>query len=207
MGGFRATSGGVTARFARPEAIILRDLVAQIAELVGGTGQAGPGQARPDGQAAGRAEHAPGTGKDLPVPDADELAEMVGLGQPAQAAEPPDDPILARLLPSGYADDADAAREFRRFTEAGLRSGKVEAARTVLATMPAEGGRVRLSTEQAEIWLRALNDVRLALGVLLGVSDDFDGLDDNVPATDPRFAYFEVYQWLAYIQESLLRAL
>lgn len=205
MGGFRATSAGVTARFARPEAIIIRDLVAQIAELVGGVGEGSvPGDPPSGGHGADRR---PGKGKDLPVPGADELAAMVGLGQPAQAAEPPDDPILARLLPNAYTDDADAARDFRRFTEASLRSRKAEAARTVLATMPAAGGRVRLTTEQAEIWLRALNDVRLALGVHLGITEDFDGLEEDAAADDARFAYLQVYQWLAYIQESLLRAL
>ena len=37
--------------------------------------------------------------------------------------------------------------------------------------MPARGGRVRLSPPDAQAWLRALNDVRLALGVRLGVTD------------------------------------
>jgi hypothetical protein len=49
--------------------------------------------------------------------------------------------------------------------------------------------------------------VRLALGVRLGVTDDFDGLNDDVEPDDPRSAYFAVYQWLAYLQESLLSAL
>ena len=51
----------------------------------------------------------------------------------------PDDPVLARLLPDAYPDDAAAAGEFRRYTESGLRSGKVAAARTVLDTLPEDG--------------------------------------------------------------------
>jgi hypothetical protein len=49
--------------------------------------------------------------------------------------------------------------------------------------------------------------VRLALGVRLGVTDDFDGLSEDVEADDPRFAYVRVYQWLAFLQESLVAAL
>jgi hypothetical protein len=177
MSGFRASSGGVTARFARPEAAIIRDLVGQVVELVVA---------------------------DMPPPEADELAAMVGL---SDASEVPDDPVLARLLPDGYRDDPDAAQEFRRFTESGLRSAKVDSAQTLLQTLPASGGKVRLSPEQAEAWLRSLNDVRLALGVRLGVTDDFDGLSEDVENDDPRFAYIQVYQWLAFLQESLVAAL
>ncbi len=177
MAGFRATSGGVTARFAKREAAIIRDLVGQVVELVVA---------------------------DIPSAGTDELAAMVGI---SDATEVPDDPVLARLLPDGYRDDPEAAQDFRRFTESGLRSAKVESARLLLQTLPAGGGRVRLSADQAEAWLRSLNDVRLALGVRLGVTDDFDGLSEDVKPDDPRHAYIQVYQWLAFIQESLVAAL
>ncbi|MDR2985913.1 MAG: DUF2017 domain-containing protein [Nocardiopsaceae bacterium] len=177
MSGFRASSGGVTARFARPEAAIIRDLVGQVVELVVA---------------------------DMPAPSADELAAMVGL---SDQTEVPDDPVLARLLPDAYRDDPEAAQEFRRFTESGLRSAKVESAQTLLETLPVGGGKVKLSSEQAEAWLRSLNDVRLALGVRLGVTDEYDGLSGDVEADDPRFAYVQVYQWLAFLQESLVAAL
>ena len=180
MAGFRRTSDGVAARFARPEAAIIRDLVEQVVELV-----------QPM----------------LPVTEADELAAIVGMSDGALDRELPDDPVLARLLPDAYRDDPDAAGEFRKFTESGLRSGKVECARTLLDTLPASGGKIRLTSEQAEAWLRSLNDVRLALGVRLGVTDDYDALDADVEPDDPRFAYVQVYQWLAYIQGSLVAAL
>jgi hypothetical protein len=140
----------------------------------------------------------------MPAPEADELAAMVGM---SDTSDVPDDPVLARLLPDGYRDDPDAAQEFRRFTESGLRSAKVESAQTLLQTLPASGGKVKLDSEQAEAWLRTLNDVRLALGVRLGVTEDFDGLSEDVGADDPRFAYIQVYQWLAFLQESLVAAL
>ena len=177
MAGFRATSDGVTARFARPEAAIIRDLVGQVVELVVA---------------------------DIPATETDDLAAMVGI---SESSAVPEDPVLARLLPDGYRDDPEAASDFRRFTETSLRSAKVESAQMLLQTLPAGGGRVKLSQEQAEAWLRSLNDVRLALGVRLGVTDDFDALNDDVAADDPRHAYVQVYQWLAFLQESLVSAL
>ena len=74
------------------------------------------------------------------------------------------------MLPDAYPDDPDASSEFRRYTEKDLRAGKVAAAKTVLATLPEGGGRISLSESQAQVWLRALNDIRLALGVRLGIT-------------------------------------
>ena len=185
LAGFRPTlTGGVAARFASAQAGIVRSLVSQIIELV--SDEKEPGE--------------PG----LAPPAEDDLAAQLGL---SDNAELPADPILARLLPDAYADDPDAAAEFRRYTEVSLRSAKVAAARTVLDTLPADGGKVRLNTEDARAWLRALNDVRLSLGVVLGVTDDFDDQLEDMSAEDPRAAYVGVYQWLGYLQESLVTAL
>jgi hypothetical protein len=207
MAGFRATSGGAIARFAAAQATIIRDLVGQIAELIndeaqGGSSPAGQGGGA-SGEQGGSASGEPSWAKDGPV-GPDDLAEMIGLTDNAKL---PDDPVLARLLPDAYRDDPDASGEFRRYTEQGLRSGKTAAARTVLATLPPGGGRIRLSEPEAQAWLRALNDVRLALGVHLEVTDDFDEQVAEIEPDDPRSPYIDVYQWLAFLQESLVRAL
>ena len=210
LAGFRASGGGATARFAAAQAAIIRSLVSQVAELVGGENAAaepglgtGPGPAGPDAAGGPGPAGGPGAaGDDQAALLA--LAAQLGL---ADSSELPDDPILARLLPDAYADDPEASGEFRRYTEIGLRSGKVAAAQTVLDTLPASGGRVRLSAADAQAWLRALNDVRLSLGVVLGVTDDFDDTVQALNADDPRAAYIGVYQWLAYLQESLVEAL
>jgi hypothetical protein len=44
----------------------------------------------------------------------------------------PEDPVLARLFPTAYSDDEEAAAEFRRFTEGSLRDGKAAAACAVI---------------------------------------------------------------------------
>ena len=191
LAGFRRTSAGVAARFTPAQASIVRTLVGQVADLVGGPGA-------DEGQAP---ERIPGT-QDPFGPG--ELAAILGEDAPAQA---PDDPVLARLFPDAYREDPGAAGDFRRYTEHGLRSGKVAAARTVLATLPGKGGKVRLSAQDGEVWLRALNDVRLALGVRLGITEDYEHELGTVSSDDPRLAYLQVYDWLTFLQETLVRAL
>jgi Domain of unknown function (DUF2017) len=187
MDGFRGLrKGRVAARFAASQAGIIRALVSQVAELVGGDLEPFP----PAG----------------PAGPADPLGDLSGL-LGAGPDRPPEDPVLARLLPDAYADDSAAAGEFRRFTEQDLRSEKLAAARTVLDTLPAEGGRVELSAEEAQVWLRALNDVRLALGVRLSITEDYDQRVTDLDPADPRAAYLWVYDWLTYLQETLVRAL
>jgi Domain of unknown function (DUF2017) len=124
----------------------------------------------------------------------------------------PDDPAVERLFPDAYPEDPVQQAEFRRFTEADLRSAKVDQARTVLSDLLERGGEVRLKEEQAELWLRALTDVRLALGTRLGVADDTDieaEIDEAVGRNpdSPRVVQLTVYAYLTYLQESLVGAL
>jgi hypothetical protein len=210
-GAFRRSRGKVSARFSASQAVILRNLVSQVAELMGGAA-AEPGAADSglaDAGAADPGTGGPGAGHDPAgrgEPDLSpaDLAAMLGATGPTS---PPQDPVLARLLPDAYRDNPEAAGEFRRYTEQGLRSGKVAAAQTVLATLPAEGGQVRLGPEDAQAWLRALNDVRLAIGTVLGITEDYEDELEAASWADPRSAYLEVYHWLGYIQDSLVHAL
>jgi Domain of unknown function (DUF2017) len=216
LNGFRAVrGGGASATFVPSQAGIIRSLVSQIAELVGGEpgpdpastdpaspGWAGPDPASPESASAGRDPAGAGPGR--PSDPLDDLARLLGQTGPST---PPDDPVLARLLPDAYSDDAEAAGDFRRFTEAELRDGKAAAARTVLVTLPEEGGRIQLSEEDAQVWLRALNDVRLALGVRLSITEDFDARKADLDPADPRSAYMWIYDWLTFLQETLVRAL
>jgi hypothetical protein len=123
------------------------------------------------------------------------------------------DPVVERLFPDIYPEDADGSAEFRRYTEGELKTAKIDQAGAILAVLPADGGgEVRLDAESAEAWLRALNDARLAMGVRLGISADSDigeELDDAVlrdPAST-RVFQLSVYAYLGYLQESLLNAL
>lgn len=131
----------------------------------------------------------------------DPLERALGIGGDGRA---PSDPVLARLFPSAY-EDAGEASEFRRYTEATLRDGKRSDARTLLET--ARPGTVELTPEQAQAWLRALNDVRLTLGVRLEVTEEVHEEIAAMPEDDPRYPAFVTYDWLTYLQDSLVRAL
>jgi hypothetical protein len=178
---FQPVPGGAAAYFEQPQAGVIRSLVSQVAELISADAETGEEAAQ-----------------------AGNLEAELGL---SSHVEPPDDPVLARLLPDAYSGDAEAAAEFRRYTEESLRSGKVASAQVVLASLPPTGGEVRLSEPECQQWLRALNDVRLALSVRLGITDEDEDLTESLAVDDPRSAYLWVYQWLAYLQDSLLDAL
>jgi hypothetical protein len=180
--------------------VILRNLVSQVADLMGTAVDPGAADPAAPGSPAGQGPAGPGE----PALSIEELAAAIGATGPTS---PPEDPVLARLLPDAYRDDPEAAGEFRRYTEQGLRSGKVAAAQTVLDTLPAGGGHVRLRPEDAQAWLRALNDVRLAIGTVMGITEDYEDEMEAASWADPRSAYLEVYHWLGYVQDSLVRAL
>jgi len=66
---------------------------------------------------------------------------------------------------------------------------------------------VRLDPEEAQAWLRVLNDLRLALGTRLELTEDdhdrFRGLDEN----DPRYPMIVTYDWLTQLQDGLVHCL
>ena len=182
--------GGASAWLSSDEAMLLRTLIVPVMELLNDPERPAP----------------PAPESDEPTDLFDDLEKMF---DDAAAAPPetPADPVLARLLPDAYQDDPEAAGEFRKYTESSLREAKKYFAQTLLETLPAAGGRVKLTADQARDWLRALNDVRLMFGVRLEVTEDFEDQLASLDPSDPRFAAFEVYAWLGAVQESLVRAI
>jgi Domain of unknown function (DUF2017) len=189
---FRPTKGGgASAWLSAGEAQLLRTLVSSVAELLNDPSRPAP-----------PSEPASAESTDL----FDDLEKMFN----ETAAEPPQapvDPVLARLLPDAYQDDPEAAGEFRKYTESSLREAKKYFAQTLIETLPAKGGRVKLNADQARDWLRALNDVRLMFGVRLEVTEDFEEQYAALDPKDPRAAAFEVYGWLGAVQDSLVQAI
>ncbi len=165
------------AQFADSEREVLLNLCEQIIELL-----------------AERTDH----GNDDP------LAAMVGI---TSHDSPPEDDVLHRLLPNAYADSVDSS-EFRRYTESTLRAKKQAHAIVMrIHLKSSEDGIVDLDHDNANAWLGAINDIRLALGVRLKVkSNSHEHLEILAP-DDPLRGVYAVYTWLGWLQESLLAAL
>ena len=134
----------------------------------------------------------------------DPLAAMVGITSPDS---PPEDEVLHRLLPNAYADAVDAS-EFRRYTESTLRSKKQAHAISMrIHLKSADDGIVDLDHDNANAWLGAINDIRLALGVRLKVENGSQEHLEILAPDDPLRGVYSVYTWLGWLQESLLSAL
>ncbi|WDV51997.1 DUF2017 domain-containing protein [Streptomyces coeruleorubidus] len=191
--------GGAAVALDDVEISIIRSLAVQLLELIG------------PGPAEGAA-------------DEDPLAELFSQGP----SEPPDDPVLKRLFPDAYSDPEEPASprgaeeqraysaEFRRYTENDLRAGKRDNALAVIRSLDAlssasagEGGAVlKLSAEESERWLGALNDLRLAIGSRLEITDEEDtDLLYRLPDEDPRKPMVMAYLWLGGLQETLVGTL
>jgi hypothetical protein len=183
-------SGHVIATFTGFEADLLRSLASQLVELL-------------------RNEAA------VPRHDIDPFESLMDFSGPTTE---PEDPVLARLFPTAYHDDEEAAAEFRRYTEAGLRDGKAAGAASVIDTLEEAGLPTELTEEglvidveidqaTAETWLRTFTDLRLALATRLGVEDGDEDVWLAMPDEDPRSQAYDIYHWLGLLQETMVEAL
>jgi hypothetical protein len=126
-------------------------------------------------------------------------------------AEPGDDPVNRRLFPPAYleSDDADRDAEYRSLMHDELVQAKLANVEVVAGTL-ARGSQsmrrwtVDLTEEEATAWLGVLNDLRLALGVRLEITEDFDGQVDDA---DPRAPAMHLLSYLGWLEEHLLEAL
>jgi len=71
----------------------------------------------------------------------------------------------------------------------------------------ADDGIVDLDHDNANAWLGAINDMRLALGVRLNVQENTSDALELLSPDDPLRGVYAVYTWLGWLQESLLSAL
>ncbi|MCW2739456.1 DUF2017 domain-containing protein [Nocardioides sp.] len=182
----------IIATFTGFEADLLRSLASQIVELLRNE----------------RAEPA--------APTADPFEAL--MTEFSGASTIPDDPVLARLFPTAYLDDEESAADFRRFTEGGLRDGKAAAAGQIIdaledAGLPPELDEeglvidVELTRSEAESWMRAFTDIRLALATRLGVEAGDEDYWHSLPDEDPRAQAHDIYEWVGYLQETVVEAL
>jgi hypothetical protein len=112
----------------------------------------------------------------------------------------PADPGLRRLFPPAYEDDEESEVEFRRLMHEELLAGRREALEVLAETARSE----RLSGEQLDAWLRALTDLRLALGTRLGVTEET--YDREIDPDDPQAYELSVFAYLSWLQEQAVEA-
>ena len=143
----------------------------------------------------------------------DEVAILRGLPDQLRSvlAEGGDEPVNQRLFPPAYLDVADIEHdtEFHRLMHDDLVTEKLANLDLVTDTLARGSTSVRrwtveLSDEEATAWLGVLNDLRLALGVRLDITEDFDG---DVDDTDPRAPALRLLSYLGWLEEQLLDAL
>lgn len=121
------------------------------------------------------------------------------------------DPTRDRLFPRAYLDptEDEAESEWQVAVHEDLVRQKSAAVGALMETLDlgtaGRKGMTQLTLDLAvvEQWVSALNDVRLALGVVLEVTED----EINLEPGDPRGPGLELYGWLTWLQGSLIEEL
>lgn len=114
--------------------------------------------------------------------------------------EDPADPALRRLFPPAH-DDPETEEQYRSLVGDQLVHGRTAAVAVVRETL----GSDTLDPEEADAWLRALNDLRLLLGTRLDVSEEIDF--EHLDLETPHGRDLAVYGYLSWLQEQLVEAL
>jgi hypothetical protein len=113
-----------------------------------------------------------------------------------------DDPAVDRLFPDAYGSEAEA-RAWHDLVGDELQRNKVSSLQSVKGAL--RRGRIELEDAELQVWLSALNDVRLAMGARLEVTEEMMGAE--LGDDDPRAPTLAVLHWLGWLQESMLQAM
>jgi hypothetical protein len=177
---FRRTKSGVSGRLSGPEVAVLKTVIDEVLGILS------PGDVEPDPLAALTGLHLP------PAPDTTAH------------------PVLARLFPDAYREDAAASEAFRLLAHGELAAAKRDALETMRAALPGDPdtrAELRLDEPTAQLWLRGLNDLRLSLGTSIGIGPDWEDQLAGMSEDDPGWFAIAVYDRLTAIQSSLIDAL
>ena len=140
-------------------------------------------------------------GVDVRLPE-DEREFLRTLGpEMREALGAPDDVVVGRLFPEAYPNDPDRQTEYRLLAHTELMDSHLAA----LATLEESVGANHLDEEQAHAWMRAINEVRLVLGVRLDVTEE--GSERPTSPDDSRLPAFAAYDYLSLLQSELVEAL
>ena len=131
----------------------------------------------------------------------EEIGNLLGQLRQLMTTDAPADDRLERLFPPAYPDDAESEAEYQGFMRVELVSSRLAAIDKVEATLYDE----QINDQQLTAWMAAINDVRLVLGTLLGVTEEMDhaNLDDK----DPNFGGFLLYDQLTFVLGEIIEVL
>jgi hypothetical protein len=129
-----------------------------------------------------------------------------------ESGRDPDDPVRERLFPRAYLDPTEdlAEQEWQELVHPELIQERLAALERLAQTLERATERkgrveVEIDADEAQAWLGAINDARLALGTRLGVTEDLDST--QIDADHPDAAAFAVYSWLTWVQGDLVETL
>jgi hypothetical protein len=106
-----------------------------------------------------------------------------------------EDPAAARLRVPVYLDDPESSEEWWRLMGQDLEAGR-QADRGIFQRAVSSEDPLVLNNDEADAFLRVLNEARLALGARLGIDVESD--HDDLPAESR-----QVMDYLGWIQEEL----
>ena len=118
-----------------------------------------------------------------------------------EAEDPSSDPSIARLFPAAYKDDPLRSLEFETNLGDAPKNGKLGAIETLERTLDAK----ELSEEELLQWMGAVNDFRLLLGTRIEITEE--ATERDFPDDDPNHDAFQVYVYLTWLEDRMLRAL
>lgn len=152
-----------------------------------------------------------------------EVTDLLSEGT-GEGSLPDVDPVFERLFPDAAPSDPDISEEFRRLTEADLRSLKVDRLKTIQDELSADRPEWTVPLEDGLATAAALTDLRLVIASRLGLETDEDAtllagefevaqglLDVDLPEglkiDHERLWFSAVYQALTFLQDSLVTCL
>lgn len=127
----------------------------------------------------------------------DELRQLLADPDPDEEAAA----LLVRLFPVAHPDDEEAEAEYQRLMREELVASKLAAFELVDTTLAGDG---RLDEGGLIAFMQSVNSLRLALGTMLGVTDDPDAEVD--PARE-QSAEYHLYGYLSWLLEWSVRAI
>lgn len=185
--GFKSTSAGITCGLDSAELGLIRELLGDVAQLLE---------------------------DDVAAPESaetrDPLWALTGMVPDSVGVHDSDDAVVQRLIPTVASSDEAESEEYRRLTEQNLVSTKIghlKSSSQVLERSP-----LVLDTDEAVVLSKGLNSTRLALAERLEIADEKDAekiymMVDYTDATTDRDQLALVYNFVSWVQESLMSAL